>query len=169
MTCRCSIQAVPAEAVAIAARDAAPALEFTHRMLRRPGGGKGRKQNMAAKADAAGDGQCTAQPVAAGDGGAQSATGADGGESTTDRAAATAAAGAAAGEAAAGGAAGPTADSPPPTAFRQLTRLTFAAVEAGQAQMLAQRSEVARSYDIVAIQPLSERVLQQVCNPGSPS
>ena len=43
-----------------------------------------------------------------------------------------------------------------------MTRLTFAATEAGQAQLLAQRTDVTMSYDIVAVQPLSERVMQQV-------
>lgn len=119
---------MPAEAVAIAARDAAPTLQFTHSFLRRPGGGKGRKKGGAAAA--AQDG------VAAG----------DAAQGPIDQGAPSA------------GAAAPQVS----PAFRQLTRLTFAAAEAGQAQLLAQRTDVTSAYDIVAVQPLSDRVLQQV-------
>lgn len=35
-------------------------------------------------------------------------------------------------------------------------------MEAGQAQLLASRQDVPVTYDIVAVEPLSERVMQQV-------
>lgn len=47
-------------------------------------------------------------------------------------------------------------------AVRQLTRLTLATDDAAQAAGLSIMQGVTCSYDLLAIQPLSERVLQQV-------
>lgn len=44
----------------------------------------------------------------------------------------------------------------------QLTRLNFTAADPVQAQLLVSSNAVASSYDIIAIQPKTERVLQQV-------
>lgn len=44
----------------------------------------------------------------------------------------------------------------------QLTRITHAPRDQGEAQSLASKDGVARSYDIVAINPKNERLMQQV-------
>lgn len=46
--------------------------------------------------------------------------------------------------------------------MNQLTRLNFTAADPVQAQLLVASNSVASSYDIIAIQPKTERVLQQV-------
>ena len=195
--------------------EAAPALQFTHSLLRRPGGGKGRKRQKVAGATtgeqpreqpiqatglSAGQVSCAAgtaeavldpgatqadavpDPATAST--AQNAVGTPEAapslaEPGTDTAALqeqqTAAEHADSGQELPQAASQPAADittasRPPETSagpaagppFRQLTRLTFAATEAGQAQLLAQRTDVNLSYDILAVQPLSERVMQQV-------
>ncbi|MEW5297837.1 MAG: hypothetical protein WDW36_001018 [Sanguina aurantia] len=48
--------------------------------------------------------------------------------------------------------------------MNQLTRLNFTAADPVQAQLLVASNSVASSYDIIAIQPKTERVLQQACN-----
>ena len=198
------------DAVEHAAVQAAPALQFTHSLLRRPGGGKGCKRQKAAGATAGDQPQpLQAAGLLAGQISSVAET-ADAGATHADAVPDPAAAAMVqntlgisqaapsvaepgpataavqdlqtAGQQAAPGqyqlphaASQPAADntmasrpaetsaghaSGPP--FRQMTRLTFAATEAGQAQLLAQRTDVTMSYDIVAVQPLSERVMQQV-------
>jgi uncharacterized protein RhaS with RHS repeats len=46
--------------------------------------------------------------------------------------------------------------------LQQLTRLNYQASDAVQAQVLANTPQVTSTYDLVAIEPGSERVLQQV-------
>jgi hypothetical protein len=194
------------EAVESAAAEAAPALQFTHSLLRRPGGGKGRKRQKVAGATAGDHPQPTpaadlsagqtsvtgtadathahAVPDPATASTAQNAVGTpEAAPSLAEPAPATAAEQeqqtaaehADSGQELPQAASQPAADitiasGPPETSagpaagppFRQLTRLTFAATEAGQAQLLAQRTDVIMSYDILAVQPLSERVMQQV-------
>lgn len=50
--------------------------------------------------------------------------------------------------------------------MNQLTRLNFTAADPVQAQLLVASNPVASSYDIIAIQPKTERVLQQVSGFG---
>mmetsp|Transcript_14666 Transcript_14666/g.25563 ORF Transcript_14666/g.25563 Transcript_14666/m.25563 type:complete len:385 (+) Transcript_14666:33-1187(+) len=50
-----------------------------------------------------------------------------------------------------------------PIGLQQLSRLTFLASDPVQAEALASASSVTGSYDLLAIQPGSERVLQQAC------
>jgi hypothetical protein len=193
--------------------EAAPALQFTHSLLRRPGGGKGRKRQKVAGATAGeqlqpiqatglsagqiscaagtadavpdpGATQADAVPDPATASTAQNAVGTpEAAPSLAEPAPATAAlqeqqtaaehadSGQELPQAVLQPAADVTVASRPPETsagpasrppFRQLTRLTFAATEAGQAQLLAQRTDVILSYDILAVQPLSERVMQQV-------
>lgn len=193
--------------------EAAPALQFTNSLLRRPGGGKGRKRQKVAAATAGeqpqpiqatglsagqiscaagtadalpdpGATQADAVPDPATASTAQNAVGTpEASLSIAEPAPATAAVEeqqtaaehATSAQALPQAASQPAADTtiasrPPETSagpalgppFRQLTRLTFAATEAGQAQLLAQRTDVIMSYDIVAVQPLTERVMQQV-------
>ena len=54
--------------------------------------------------------------------------------------------------------------------LQQLTRLTLAADDPTLAAQLDGRPDVTSGYDVVAIEPLSERVLQQVrlCCQGPP-
>lgn len=59
-----------------------------------------------------------------------------------------------------------------PPALRQLARLTIIAAEQGHVAALADAQDVVASYDLVAVQPLSEQALRQVILPrfarGSP-
>ena len=162
---RCRVQQTPAEAVALAAREAGPALAFTHSLLRRPGGDKGRKQQSAAlPRRVSPPGMQTAEG-----GGVQlTAAAADQCAEAMPEAAAGSGALQQANVAAVSDVREPNSNDEPPAAaaesrpvFRQLTRLTFAAAEPGQAGLLAQSVAVTASYDIVAVQPLSERVMQQ--------
>lgn len=165
----------------IAARHAGPALQFAHSLMRQPGGGKGRKERMAEQAaprklpeaatqregpgstDTDGSEPAVAAPATAPAAvPAQAQSTAGNGAAAADAASAQTAPQPAAGTAAPGPTADDAAAAHLQQPFRQLTRLTFLAVEAGQAQLLAQRSDVTSSYDIVAVQPLSERVMQQV-------
>ena len=52
------------------------------------------------------------------------------------------------------------------TVLRQLTRLNFIASDPAQTQQLSTSQQVVRTYDLVAIVPRSERVLQQVGQRG---
>jgi len=51
-----------------------------------------------------------------------------------------------------------------PPEVQQLTRLTLVAQDQAQVQALAEAREIIASYDIIAVQPLSEQALRQACN-----
>ena len=114
------------------------ALRFMRQLQRRPGGG--RTVNPAADTDDTT--MPSASPAAVDESSAKSAPSVSG---------------------VAGGAASQGGGScPPATPVRQLTRLTLATDDAASAAGLSIMHSVTSSYDILAIQPLSERVLLQV-------
>lgn len=49
-----------------------------------------------------------------------------------------------------------------PPAMRQLSRLTVAAADQAEVAGLTEARDVLASYDIIAVQPLSEQALRQV-------
>lgn len=144
---RCTLHLVPLEDLQSAAMQAGPTLRVTRSLLRNPSGKGRRKQTIAD--------QCN-QTAATQGGNAQQSK-----HASAARLAADVDNNQHLAKSAGNGALLNVSEAT--QSIQQLTRLTFTTADASFAAQLDQRSDLTSQYDVIAIYPTSERVMQQAC------